>query len=71
MGALLRELGEEVFVNAAEHVARCGPQGLGIKHPQHALEKFAVEALVVLRQLTGKRWEMLLDGFHGGHQRGP
>ena len=66
--ALLRELGEEVFVDAAEHVARGRAQRLGIEGPHHLFENIVLEALVVLRQLPGKRREMLFHGVHrGGH----
>ena len=64
--ALLRELCKEVFVDAPEHVARGRAQRLGIEGPHHLFEDIVLELRVVLRQLPGKRWEMLFHGFHGG-----
>ena len=64
--ALLGELGQEVFVDAAEHVAGSRAQGFGIEGPHHLFQHVVLEALVVLRQLAGKRREVVLQGFHGG-----
>ena len=64
--ALLGELGQEVFVDAAEHVARGRAQRLGIEGPHHLFQDIVLEALVVLRQLACERREVVFHGFHGG-----
>ena len=64
--ALLGELGQEVFVDAAEHVARGRAQRFGIEGPHHLFQDIVLETLVVLRQLAGERREVALHGFHGG-----
>ena len=67
---LLGELGQEVFVDAAEHVPRGGAERLGIEGPHHLFQDIVLEALVVLRQLAGERREVVLHGFHrSGHGR--
>ena len=67
--ALLGELGEEVLVDAPEHIARRLAQGLGVERAHHAVEKFVVEPLVVLGKLTGQRLEAGFDRLHGLCQR--
>ncbi len=64
--ALLGKLGEEVFVDASEDVARGGAQRLGIEHAHHSLKKTAVEPLIVPWQLPRERREGRFDRFHGG-----
>ena len=67
--ALLGELGEEVFVDAAEHVARGAAQRLGVEHAHHFFKDAAFEAPVVLRQLAGERRKCRLDRLHRGGER--
>ena len=64
--ALLRELREEIFVDAAEHVARGRAQRLGIEGPHHLFQYIVLKALVVLRELARERRETVFHGFHGG-----
>ena len=64
--ALLGELGEEILVDAAEHVARGGAERLGIEGAHHLFQDIVLEALVVLRQLAGERREVVFHGVHGG-----
>ena len=63
---LLREFCKEIFVNAAEHVARGCAQRLGIEGPHHLFQDIVLEALVVLRKLACERREVGFHGFHGG-----
>ncbi len=67
--ALHRELRQEVFVDAAEHVARCAAQRLAVEGSQQVFEQAGVELLVVLGQLVQQRLEVGLDGLHRRHQR--
>ena len=69
MRALHRELGEEVFVDAAEHVAGGRAQRFGVECPHHLFQDIVLEALVILRQLSRERWEVNFHGFHGGGHR--
>jgi len=69
MRALLRKLREEVFVDAAEHVAGGRAQPLGVEHAHHLFEHAALEACVVLRQLASERREGGFDRLHGGIER--
>ena len=64
--ALLRELRQEIFVDAAEHVARGLAQRLGIEGPHHLFQHIVLEALVVLWELARERREAVFHGFHGG-----
>ena len=57
--ALLRELGEEVFVDAAEHVAGGRAQSFGVECPHHHFEDIGLEALVVFRQLSPEWLEVV------------
>ena len=66
MRALLRELDQEILVDAAEHVSRGRAQRLGIEGAHHLFQDIVLEAPVILRQLAGERREPLLDGVHGG-----
>ena len=68
--ALLGELREEIFVDAAEHVARGFAQRLRIESPHHVLQDIVLETLVVLRQLARERPEVVFHGFHGGGHGG-
>ena len=67
--ALFGELGEEVFVDAAEHVAGGRAQPFGVEHAHHLFEHVVVEPLVVLRQLARERREGGFDRLHGGGER--
>ena len=68
--ALLGELGEEILVDAAEHVAGGRSQRFGVECPHHLFQDIALEALIILRQLCLERWEVIFHGFHGGSYRG-
>ena len=67
--ALLGKLGEEIFVDPPEHVARCGAQSFRVEHAHHFFEDAALEARVVLRQLAGERRESVFDRLHRGVER--
>ena len=64
--AFLRELGEEIFVDATEHVARGPAQCLGIEGPHHLFQDVVLEARVVFWQLSGERRKVSFHTFHGG-----
>ena len=68
--AQLRELREEILVDAAEHVARGRAQRLGIEGPHHLFQDIVLEALVVFRELARQRREAVFHGFHGGGHGG-
>ena len=59
--SLLRKLGKEVLVDAAEHVAGGRAQRFGVECAHHHFQDIVLEALVVPRQLSRERWEMV---FH-------
>src|SRR5271168_3035740 len=62
--ALLRKLGEEVFMDTTKYVAGSRAKALGIEHPQHTFEKIILEAFVILWQLPRERRGGRLDRFH-------
>ena len=68
--ALLRELRQEVLVDAPEHVARGRAQRLGIEGPHHLFQDIVFKAFVLLRKLARERREAMFYGFHGGGHRG-
>ena len=68
--ALLGKLGEKILVDTAEHVAGGRAQRFGIECPHHLFQGIVLEALVILRQLSLERWEVIFHGFHGGSYRG-
>ena len=65
VGLLVGELHEEVFVDAAEHVARGRAEGFSVEDLQQSLEEVVVEAGVVLWQHAEEGVEVLLNGLHG------
>ena len=67
--ALLGKLGEEIFVDAAEHIAGGRAQRFGVECPHHLFQDIVLEALVVLRELSLERWEAIFHDFHGGGNR--
>ncbi len=69
MGLLDRELGQEVLINAAEHVAGGLLDLLAVEHTHEFFEHLRLEDAVVLGQHALERLELLLDGFHRvGHE---
>ena len=69
MSSVLRKLHQEVFVNPAKHVTGSSAQGLAIEDTQQIFEQIGVEAVIVLRKMTGERLKLRLDGIHGIYQR--
>ena len=67
--ALHRELHQEILVNAAEHIAAGAAQRLAVEGAQQVFQQIALELVVILRQLTPQRLELLLDGVHRLDQR--
>jgi len=62
------ELGAEIFVDPAEHVARSRAQPLGGEDAHHVFKDAAPEPPVILWQLAGERREGGFDFVHGGSQ---
>ena len=67
--ALLGKLGEKILVDTAEHVAGGRAQRFGIECPHHLFQDIVLEALVILRQLSLERREVIFHGVHGGGHR--
>jgi hypothetical protein len=71
VGVLDRELGQEVFVNAAEYVARGVPDLLAVEQPHEIFKHLGLEDAVILGQDAFQRLEPRFDGLHGiGHELG-
>ncbi len=65
MGFLVRELGKEVFIDAAEDVAGDPLQLVGVEGPQQLAEDVVVEFLVfALGQDAAQALVVRLDGLH-------
>ena len=71
VGLLNGELGQEVFVDAAEHVAGGLLDLFAVEQAHQVFEHLGLEDAIVLRQDALKRLELVLDGGHGlGDQLG-
>ena len=62
--ALHRELHQEVFVDAPEHIAGGGAERRAVEDAQQISEKVAGELVVVLGELSLQRLEVALDRVH-------
>jgi hypothetical protein len=58
------KLGEEILVDAAEHVPRGRAQPLGIEHAHHIFEDAGLEPRVILWQLSFARRKGGFDRLH-------
>jgi hypothetical protein len=70
LSTLKGEFHQEILVDPAEDIAGRLAQRFAVESAQHGFEQVVVEFLVILRQLAGERFEVLLDGIHRSDQRG-